>query len=340
MRVRAAARAVLVLLLVTGAGNACTTRDAAAPQRLVIAAGPADSVYRLLGDALGAAARRAWSAEVEVVGHYGSVDNLRLVAEGEADVGFATVDTAELAVQGNTPFDRAVPIRALARLYDEYLQAVALSGSGIEELADLAGRQVSIGEPRSGTDVAANRVLQAAEVEPGQRVGNLSAETAAQALVQREEVDAIFVAGGLPTPVVAAVVAAPPAAPPRLLPMADLVPELQRRFGESYQARSIPPGTYPGVDATVETVGIVNVLVVRQDLPEDLARRVTELLFSAKAQLVAAHPEARRLDHRSAVATFPIELHPGATRYYQAAKPLAAAGAGRPGRDPPHLASR
>lgn len=324
MRVRAAAGTVLVLLLLAGAAGGCTDPEQAAPQRLVIAAGPADSVYRLLGEALGEAARRSWSADVRVVGTDGSVDNLRLVAEGEADVGFATVDTAELALQGNRPFRQVVPIRALARLYDDYLQVVALPDSGIEDLADLAGRRVSIGEPESGTDVAADRVLRAAPVEPAERL-RLAADTAAQALVRGEEVDAIFVTGGLPTPVVAALVAASPAAaPPRLLPLSDVVPELQTQFGESYQARSIPPGTYPGVDATVETVGIANLLVVREDLAADFARRLTALLFDAKEQLVAAHPEARRLDHRSALATFPIQLHPGAARYYQAAKPLAA----------------
>ncbi|MGH3683126.1 MAG: TAXI family TRAP transporter solute-binding subunit [Natronosporangium sp.] len=332
---RTVARTVLVLLLLIGAG-ACTDPEPAGVDRLVIAAGPPDSVYQVLGDALGEAARRAWSTDVRVVGTDGSVDNLQQVAQGEAQVGFATVDTAQLAVLGNSPFRQAQPIEALAWLYDEYLQAVVLPDSGIEDLADLAGRRVSIGEPRSGTDVAADRVLRAASVEPAERL-QLGAGTAAQALVRREEVDAIFVAGGLPTPAVASVVAGlSPDNPPRLLPLSHVVPELQRQFGESYQARSIPPGTYPGVDATVETVGVANVLVVRQDLPEEVARRLTALLFEAKDQLVAAHPEARRLDHRSALATFPIELHPGAERYYQAAKPLAGAAAA----PPDHRASR
>jgi hypothetical protein len=320
MRVRAAVAAVLVLVLSPGVVAGCTGADPAAPRRLVIAAGGPGDIYRDLGEALGRAAERAWGAQVLLAGSEGSVRNLELVATGQADVGFASVDTVEIAVSGNRPFRRALPIQALARIYDDYLQVVTLAGSEIEALPDLAGRAVSIGSDQSGTDIVAERVLAAAGVQPD-RQETLPAGTSAQALLAGE-IDAFFVAGGLPTPAVAEV-AAGPGPPPRLLSLQDLVPGLQRQHGEYYQARSIPAGTYPGIDTTVETVGIPNVLVVRQDLPADTAYRLTELLFDAKPELVAAHAEARRLDHRSALGTFPIELHPGAERYYRAAKPLA-----------------
>ena len=321
MRVRAAVAAGLVLLLASGALAGCRGAVPAPPSRLVIAAGGPGDIYRQLGEALAEAARRAWGTDVQLAGSEGSVDNLELVATGTADVGFATVDAAEIAVSGNSPFRRALPIQALARLYDDYLQLVTLAGSGIEVLADLAGRHVSIGSDQAGTDIAAERVLAAAGVQP-ERLETLPARTAARALVAGE-IDAFFVAGGLPTPAVAEV-AGQPGPPPRLLSLQALVPDLQRQHGEYYQARSVPAGTYPEIDATIETVGIPNVLVVRADLPAETARRLTELLFAAKPELVAAHAEARRLDHRSAPATFPIELHPGAARYYRAAKPLAA----------------
>jgi hypothetical protein len=329
MRVPAAVWAGLVLALAVGGVGGCTGPEVPAPQRLVIAAGGPGDIYQQLGEALAGAARRAWGAEVRLAGSAGSIRNLELVAIGEADVGFASVDTAEIAVSGNSPFGRALPIQALARLYDDYLQVVTLAGSGIESLADLAGRRVSVGSDQAGTDIVAERLLAAAGVSP-QQPAALPASTSARALVAGE-IDAFVVAGGLPTPAVAEV-AAQPGAVPRLLPLQELVPDLQRQYGEYYQARSIPAGTYPGVDTTVATVGIPNVLVVRQDLPEATAYRLTELLFAAKPELVAAHVEARRLDHRSALATFPIELHAGAERYYRAAKPLAVAGrsAGQP----------
>jgi hypothetical protein len=309
MRLRAFA--AIVLLLLPGAATACTGAQPAAPDRLVIAAGPADDVYGVLGGALGEAARRSWSAEVDVLTTKGSVNNLRLVAEGQADVGFATVDAAADAVSGNRPFAAALPVRSLARLYDDYLQVVTLADGDIRELSDLAGRQVSIGADESGTDITANRVLQAVGVSLGTSA-NHSPRTSARALVSGE-IDAFFVAGGLPTPVVSDLAGQVPI---RLLSIPELAGGLQDQYGDYYQAQTIPAGTYD-LESEVETVGVPIILVVRQDLSEDTAYRLAELLFDAKSRLVDAHVEARRLDHRSAPATFPIELHPGAQRYYR-----------------------
>lgn len=314
---RAAVAAVVALsLLASGAG--CAAGAPAAPDRLVIAAGEPGDVYRILGEALGAAAHREWSARVTVQDTRGSLDNLRHVAEGRADVGFATADAAAIALAGNAPFERALPIRAVARLYDDYLQVVSLAEAGIERLADLDGRRVSTGPAHSGTGLAATRVLHSARVVPGAQPEH-SPRDGAQALVDGE-IDAFFVAGGLPTPVVAE---AAEQAPLRLLDLpASLVADLQGQYGEYYQAQAIPAGTYPE-QPEVETVSMPNLLVVHADLPADTAYQLAALLFATKEELVAAHVEARRLDHRSALATLPVDLHPGAQRYYRDTKPLA-----------------
>jgi hypothetical protein len=316
LRRRAFGALLVLLLLSPGTATACTGGRPAAPDRLVIAAGPADDVYQVLGGALAEAARRSWSAEVDVLTTDGSVRNLQLVAEGQADVGFATVDAAADAISGNLPFLTALPVQALARLYDDYLQVVTLADGDIRELADLAGRRVSVGVANSGVDITANRVLRAEGVELGSGARH-SPATSARALAAGE-IDAFFVAGGLPTPVVSDLAAATPI---RLLSMPELAAGLQDQYGEYYQAQTIPAGTYD-LESEVETVGVPTILVVRRDLPEDTAYRLTELLFSAKSRLVEAHVEARRLDHRSAPATFPIELHPGAQRYYRGEKPF------------------
>ena len=64
-----------------------------------------------------------------------------------------------------------------------------------------------------------------------------------------------------------------------------------------------------------------NLLVVRQDLPEETAFRLTRLLFEHQGEFEDAHEEARRLNLRKAIATYPLDLHPGAERYYRQARP-------------------
>jgi uncharacterized protein len=307
--------AALVGLVLALAG--CHAGEPAEPERLVIAAGDPQNVYRLLGDALAEAARQGWSAQVEVLDSNGSEQNLELVASGQADVGFANLDSATSAVSGELPSGHALPLYALARLYDDYLQVVTLAEGDINELGDLQDRRVATGAPGSGTASAANRVLDVAEVQV-EVAEDLTLDEAAEALVGGR-IDAFFVAGGVPTPVIGNLVES--GTKVRLLPTSHLIDDLRDRFGDRYQTQTIPAGAYEGIESGVGTVSVPNLLVARQDLPDDVAYRLTQLLFAAKDELVAAHPEALRLDHRSALATLPIELHPGAARYYREAKP-------------------
>ena len=59
-----------------------------------------------------------------------------------------------------------------------------------------------------------------------------------------------------------------------------------------------------------------NLLVVRADLPDEVAFRLTGLLFAHRTELERAHQEAKRLNESSAVFVSPLQLHPGAKRWY------------------------
>jgi hypothetical protein len=312
--------AVALLAAVVAVAGGCGTRPAPPAGRLVIAAGAAGEVYEAVGTALARAARARWSADAQVLTTAGSAENLQLVADGRADVGFATVDVAALAREGDAPFHSALSVVALAGLYDDCLQVVVRADGAIRTLAGLRARRISTGLAGSATEIIADRMLNAIGVNPGLDIvrSRLSTADSADALAAGR-IDAFVFTGGLPTPVVARLAEHLPI---RLLSVGDEVTALQDGFGEQYVARSVPAGVY-GLTAEVTTLGVRNVLVVRRDLPEPTAYRLTELLFAAKRELAAAHDEARRLDPRSALATFPVPLHPGAARYYREAKPTA-----------------
>jgi len=71
----------------------------------------------------------------------------------------------------------------------------------------------------------------------------------------------------------------------------------------------------------VSTIVAANLLVVRRDMDEESAHRLTRLLFEHRRELETAHGEARRLNLRRAIATYPVDLHPGAARFYRDAEP-------------------
>lgn len=314
---RLIAAAVALMVVLTG----CTGSDA--PPRpsgeISLATGNQGGVYAEYGAGYAdLIERRLPDASARVLHTGGSVDNLRRVGAGEARAGFTLADSAADAVAGHTPFTRRVPVVALAALYDNYVQLVVPADSQVRSVKELRGRRVSVGAEGSGTALIAERVLHVAGLSldgdvTGQR---LDVRESASALADGR-IDAFFWSGGLPT---AAITELRRTTPIRLVDLGDVVGSLSRSYGELYTETTVPAVVY-GAQSAVTTVSVPNFLVVRRDMPDAEAYWLTRLLFDGQSRLIRAHPEARRLDRRTAIATHPLDLHPGAERWYRQSHP-------------------
>jgi TRAP transporter TAXI family solute receptor len=107
--------------------------------------------------------------------------------------------------------------------------------------------------------------------------------------------------------------------PIRLIDIADYVGPLKKRYQAFYEERTILASTY-GLAGSVRTIGVPNFLVVNASMPADRAYALTRMLFTQRDALALVHPEALHLNRRSAIATDPLPLHPGAARYYRESK--------------------
>jgi TRAP transporter TAXI family solute receptor len=319
-RVRAAA--ALIAALVCGAG--CTPGGGAdvPAGSLRIATGERGGVYHDYGEGLAAAAAAELPAlHPTALTTEASVANLRLLDARDAEAAFTLADTASDAVEGTGPFTRRIDVVALARLYDNYVQLVVPRQSPIRSLTDLRGRRVATGAAGSGTDLVADRLLAVANLTQGPdlqqevRSSNAGLEASARAL-RAGDLDAFFFFGGIPTPAVAELARATPI---RVVPLGEWVPKLAGEFGGLYTEAVIPASPYR-LAAPVPTVSVPNYLVVRRDMNAELAYRLTRLLFTRTAELARAHPEGRRLSVRTAISTYPLDLHPGAERWYRQAR--------------------
>jgi TRAP transporter TAXI family solute receptor len=302
-------------ILLSGALVGCTPAPPPVAH-LVIAGGAAGDVSSALAAGLADAARAAWSVPVEVLETKGSTENLQEIARGRADVAFATVDAAVAAHDGEVPFNGTVGIAALAGLYDEYLHLVVRADSDLRTLADLPGHRIATGSVGSVSNALVDRLLQVARlgaVDPPRQ--DLTPADAARALMAKE-IDGFAVTGGVPLPLLADLAERLPI---RLIPLGAEVAAVQNGYGERYLARVVPARMY-GLETETPTVGVRAVLVVRANLPQETAFALTRLLFDAKDRLDTRHPEARRLDPRSALDTGTVPLHAGAARYYRETK--------------------
>jgi TRAP transporter TAXI family solute receptor len=300
---RALLRGLLAAPLVAGCGS-----GTAGP--LVLAAGEPGGFYVEFGELL-AAALRAAGLPVTVVGTGGSVQNIEQLRDGAAALGLALTDIALAARGGEEPFDAPVPLQAIGRVYENYMQLVVRAEDPATSTADLAGRPVSLGAVGSGAAVFGDRLLAAAGIAADETRRPLRDAVAA---LEAGSADALLWSGGVPTPAVAELAARRPV---RLLPLAEHLPQLRARHGTVYGPVTVPADAY-GPAAPVPTVGVANLLVCSPDLPADTAAAVARTLVAAAPALV---PESalgtQYLDQRSLIGTGDVPLHPGAAAAYR-----------------------
>lgn len=285
---------------------------------LVIATGGTGGVYHPYGEGIAEVAVHSSMPEADVLDTAASIENLRLVADGDADLAFTLADAAALAVQGADPYESPLPMTAVARPYDNRTHLVVRADLPVDSASELTDYRVSVGAAGSGTEMVAERVLGLAGIDPAEDVerSQLSVDSSAQALAD-DRIDAFFWSGGLPT---RAVVDLAETIDIRLVDLTEHVPELREEYGEVYTEATVPSQTYPAVPE-VRTIGVPNLLVVHEDMPEEQAYGITRLLFENRTRLAEAHhPVALQLNPRQAISTRPLDLHPGAARYYREEK--------------------
>jgi len=250
----------------------------------------------------------------------GTVDNLKFIANREADLAFALADSLDDAAAGRGVFADfgAVPALAIAVLYDNLNQLVTLEGRGIETVADLRDRVVSTGSPGSGTEITAFRMLEAAGLNRDTDIQRQSLGAAPSVdAIKDGKIDAFFWSSGIPTGSVLDL-ASTPGRTIKLVPNSDTLPFLHRQFGDTvYHAVTIPSITYPGMSGDVEVIGVAHLLVVHEEMDEEPVYRITQALFEHRDVLVAIHPEAAKLTLESAVVGSTVPFHEGAIRYYR-----------------------
>jgi TRAP transporter TAXI family solute receptor len=173
---------------------------------------------------------------------------------------------------------------------------------------------VSVGAVGSASEVTADRILEAAGIDPQADIERAQlgvAETVAA--IQDGTVDVGFWSGGLPTGAIVDLASTDDLV---LIPTADYVDEMAGKYGDYYFADEIPANTYEGQTEASPQVVSPNILVVRNDMDEQLQQDITRTIFENKEQLLTVHPAAEELDPATAGDVTFIETCPGAKAYF------------------------
>ena len=291
--------------------------SATAQSQLSIATGGTGGVYYPMGGGLAEVINNhveGISATAEVTG--ASVENMGLIATGDADLALALADTVQQAYAGTGRFDgQQLPmIRAVGSLYANMVQIVTTADSGIASIEDLAGKRVSVGAPGSGTEVNAQTLLEANGMSfddfDAQR---LNFNETADAL-SNGDIDAGFWSVGAPT---SSILNLATTQNIQMIGLSEAQVTAATEADPTFAALSLAGGTYEGVGEDVATIGVPNVLVVSSETDEETVYKITKAMYENIADLRAVHPAANETTIEFTMNATPVPLHPGALRYFE-----------------------
>ena len=135
------------------ASIALAASPAGAATFINVLTGGTSGVYYPLGVALANVIGKAMpDAKTSVQATKASVENLNLLEAGRGEIAFTLGDSLSDAWKGNADAGFKTPLkklRGVAAIYPNYIQIVARADSGIKTLADLKGKKISVGAPKS-----------------------------------------------------------------------------------------------------------------------------------------------------------------------------------------------
>ena len=285
---------------------------------LNIVTGGTGGVYIVYGAGLADMLTKRMKVAASAQSTPASVDNMKLIRDGKADLAFTLADTAFDAVNGKNRFappEAKVDAKAIAVMYSNYMHLVAKASGGINTVTDLKGKRVSIGAAGSGTETKAIRILEAYGLNATTDINpqRLAAQDSADAL-RDSKIDAFFFDGGLPTSAVSDLANSTAI---KLIDQSDAIAKMNSKYGNFYFPAKIPKGTYKN-DADVVTAGVANLLVVPSSFDAAFVKAILTAMFDNQADLVLVHPEAKNLKLDTATQGSSIDFHPGAIDFYKA----------------------
>jgi TRAP transporter TAXI family solute receptor len=254
-------------------------------------------------------------SKVQVQSTKASVENLNLIQSGKGEIAFVLGDSVKYGWEGNAEAgfqSKLENLRGIAGIYPNYVHIVASKSSNIKSIADLKGKRVSVGAPKSGTELQARAILKASGMSYDD-LGKVEYLPFGQSveLIKNRQIDATVQSAGL------GVASIKDLANSVEVVIVEIPESIIEKLGAPYVSATIPANTYQGVGQDTKTAGIVNFLITSQKVSDKIAYDMTKNLFENLPALVATHSAAKNININKALTGMPVPLHPGAEKYYK-----------------------
>jgi TRAP transporter TAXI family solute receptor len=287
-----------------------------AQQFINVLTGGTSGVYYPLGVAIGKIfSDKIPNVKTQVQATKASVENLILLQQGRGEIAFTLGDSLKAAWDGDAEAGfktKLEKLRTIGAIYPNYIQIVATADSGIKTLADLKGKSLSVGAPKSGTELNSRAILAAAGLSY-KDLGKVEYLPFAESvdLMKNRQLAATLQSAGL------GVASLKDLSTSTEINVVSVPKEVVDKIGPPFVSVMIPANTYTGQDKDVPTAAVINYLVTSSAVSDDLAYQMTKLVYESLPELSNSHSAGREIKLEKAAIGSPVPLHPGAIRYYK-----------------------
>src|SRR4030043_531695 len=283
---------------------------------LKLMTGPMGGSWYPLGGAISDAIQKEIPGVTMAVSPGGGVGNVEAIEFGKCDVGFSNSSSGVDGVYGRSPFKQKMTnMRQLANLYPQYFQMAVFENSGIKSVADLKGTVISPGPKGFTGEFAARQVLEIyglsyKDMSKVQHVGYNDAV----ALMKDGHCDAWLGCTTVPAAIVMDLASTRKI---RMLNLPEDKIKAIQKLNAGYVRRTIPKGTYQGVDYDVNGFGFFTHLIISAKLPDDLVYKITKTLVNNLPRFADVVKDMKGVVPKDLALDIGIPFHPGALKYYK-----------------------
>lgn len=299
-------------LVIGGTALAQPTPNPAWPKTLTLGTASVGGTYFVYGQVWASLVNEKLGTNIGTQQTQGPNQNIILTDARQIDFGMTTMGVALQAWNGVGEWTKGKKysnIRAMFPMYDTPFHFIALKKSGINAVAQLAGKKVGVG-PRAGTcGTYFPLMFKAIGIEPTVRNGQAS-DMAAN--LQDGLIDAFPFCAGVPIAAYSELETTNPVTfftftDDELKKIKAALPELSDSV--------IPKGTYKQQTADHKTVGLYNFAIAHKDVPDDLVYAVVKAVLENNPQMVKGHAAAVETLTANWNRNSFLPFHPGAVRY-------------------------
>jgi hypothetical protein len=305
-----------VLLLV---GSAAAQDGGKAIQKTTISLGTATpgGGFPLYGDAFADVLNEADPAlSIEPRNTKGSTENIPLLEAGQLDIALVTGEPAYEAFAGiGRP---RTNLKILTAMYSSPGMFVVRADSPYKTIRDLVGKPVAFGARGSGLVILSRYVLDGLGLKQDEDFQAVYLDRAGDgpAMVQDGRVAALWGAGiGWPG---FTAMAASPGGARFIAPDADEIARIRAKH-DFLKPLTVPAGSYPNQNVSINSVGSWSFVLARESLPDDVAYRLARALHGAESALCKKLAQACETSAANTIAAAPSQelIHPGVLKYFR-----------------------